>query len=161
MSAPPHRNARRVVQAGAAAGLDIQVHRHEGARTAQQAADLIGCPVGAIVKSILLMSESGPVLVLAAGDNQVDFAKAAVALGVVEVRRADADEARAATGFPIGGIAPLGHPSPLPTVCDRDLLRFDTVWAAAGTPDLVFPATPAGLARAVEAPFAEVAADIP
>ena len=153
-----HRNARRVVEAAAAAGLEIQVREHPGARTAQEAADRIGCPVGAIVKSIVLASDAGPVLVLTAGDNQVDYGKVAAALGCGGVRRADADEVRAATGFPIGGTAPLGHPQALPVLCDQALLRFGEVWAAAGTPDLVFPAEPRALAAAAGAVLADVAA---
>ena len=157
MSAPElHRNARRVVESARERGLELRVHRHEGARTAQQAADLIGCPVGAIVKSIVLHSDQGPLLVLASGDNQVDLAKAAAALGRTGVRRADADEARAATGFPIGGVAPLGHPEPLPVLFDEDLLGFATVWAAAGTPDLVFPAEPEALRVAAGARRADI-----
>jgi prolyl-tRNA editing enzyme YbaK/EbsC (Cys-tRNA(Pro) deacylase) len=154
-----HRNSERVVAGAAAAGLSIEVQRFpEGTRTAQDAADAIGCEVGAIAKSIVLMSDRGAVLVLTSGANRADYDKVGRALGVGNVRRADADEARAATGFPIGGTAPWAHPAPLPVLCDRDLLTYDTVWAAAGTPDTVFAVTPGELLRISGATPADVAA---
>lgn len=153
-----HRNSQRVVDAAAAAGLTVQVHRFaEGTRTAQDAADAIGCPLGAIVKSIVLQSDEGAVLVLTSGGNRVSYDAVSGALGVTGVRRADADEARASTGYPIGGTAPWGHPEPLTILCDEDLLTYDTVWAAGGTPDTVFPITPADLLRITGARVAAVA----
>ena len=153
-----HRNSRRVAEAAAEAGLDVAIQRFpDGTRTAQDAAAAIGCDVGAIVKSIVLVSQEGPLLVLTSGANRVDFERAASTLGVTGVRRADADEARAATGYPIGGTAPWGHPQPLPILCDEDLLRYDTVWAAAGTPDTVFPVTPDDLLRVTRARPARIA----
>ena len=157
MSALPARS-QQVVAAGAAAGLAIQVQRFpEGTRTAADAAAAVGCPVGAIAKSIVLMSDGGPVLVLTSGSNRVDYGKVAAALDMTGVRRADADEARAATGFAIGGTAPWGHPAPLPILCDRDLTTYDVVWAAAGTPDTVFPLSPDDLVRVSGATVADVA----
>lgn len=159
MTADLHRNSRRVVDAAAAAGLAIDVVRFpDGTRTAADAAAAIGCEVGAIVKSIVCWSDQGAVLVLTSGRNRVDYAKVAAVLGVGGVRRADADEARAATGFPIGGTAPFGHPQPLPVLCDADLLGYDQVWAAAGTPDTVFALTPAALVEVSRARVADVAA---
>jgi prolyl-tRNA editing enzyme YbaK/EbsC (Cys-tRNA(Pro) deacylase) len=81
----------------------------------------------------------------------------AAALGVDGVRRADAEEARAATGYPIGGTAPFGHPRAVPMLVDRDLLAYDEVWAAAGTPDTVFPVSPQQLVDATGAPVADIA----
>ena len=153
-----HANTRRVIDAAAAAGLAIEVQRFpEGTRTADDAARAIGCEVAAIAKSIVLDSDRGPVLVLTSGSNRVDYDKVAAALGVSGVTRADAEQARAATSFPIGGTAPWGHPAPLPVLCDEDLLTFDIVWAAAGTPDTVFAITPADLLRLSGAIPADVA----
>jgi prolyl-tRNA editing enzyme YbaK/EbsC (Cys-tRNA(Pro) deacylase) len=155
-----HRNSRRVVEAAAEAGLDLEVTRfpQDGSRTAADAARSIGCPVGAIVKSLVLDSPEGPVLVLTSGANRVDEAKVARALGIERVWRADADTARAATGYPIGGTAPFGHPAPLRTLLDEDLLAFEQVWAAAGTPDSVFPIAPAALHGLSGAAIADVRA---
>lgn len=153
-----HPNTQRVVEAAASAGLSIEVRRFpEGTRTAEDAARAIGCEVAAIAKSIVLASDAGPVLVLTSGSNRVEYAKIAAAAGVAGVRRASADEARAATGYPIGGTAPWGHPAPLIVLCDLDLLALDTVWAAAGTPDTVFAVSPAELLRVAGAGAADVA----
>lgn len=152
-----HRNSRRVLEAAAALGIDLQVTRFpEGTRTAGDAAAAIGCDVGAIVKSLVLRSDTGPLLVFTSGSNRVDYGKVARALGADGVRRADAEVARAATGYPIGGTAPFGHPRPLPMLCDEDLLAFETVWAAAGTPDTVFPIAPQQLVDATGARVADV-----
>lgn len=153
-----HRNSARVVEAAAALGLAVEVTRFpEGTRTAADAAAAIGCEVAAIATSIVLGSDAGPVLVLTSGANRVDPSAVERALGVGNVRRADADQARAATGFPIGGTAPFGHPAPIPTLMDADLFRHDVVWAAAGTPDTVFPIAPKTLAEAAGATVADVA----
>jgi prolyl-tRNA editing enzyme YbaK/EbsC (Cys-tRNA(Pro) deacylase) len=153
-----HPNARRVIEAAAAAGVTVEVTRFpEGTRTAADAAAAIGCPVDAIVKSIVLQADQGPLIVFTSGGNRVDYAKVEQALGVTGVRRADADEVRAATSFPIGGSAPFGHPAPLPLLMDRDLLGFTQVWAAAGTPDTVFPVAPDVLLAATGAAVADVA----
>ena len=126
----------------------------EGTRTAVDAAAAVGCDVDQIVKSLVLMAGEQPVLVLCSGANRVDLAKVGAEFDG-RARMANADEVRAATGFAIGGAPPFGHPSPLPTLVDPHLLGFDEVWAAAGTPDSVFPLTPGDLvagagARAVE-----------
>lgn len=155
-----HRNTRRVLDAAAAQGVAVDVTRFpEGTRTAADAAAAIGCPTAAIVKSIVLDSDDGPLVVLTSGANRVDYAKVAAVLGVGGVRRADADRAREATGYPIGGTAPFGHPRPVPMLLDRDLLAHDEVWAAAGTPDTVFPIAPHRLLEASGAQVADVAED--
>lgn len=129
----------RVVEAAAGVGLDIEVRRFpEGTKTAADAAAAIGCDVGAIVKTIVLHDDEGPLVVFTSGRNRVDYAKVAAALGTSGVRRASADEARAATGYAIGGTAPFGHPAPLRMLVDPDLRAHNPVWAAAGTPDTVF-----------------------
>jgi prolyl-tRNA editing enzyme YbaK/EbsC (Cys-tRNA(Pro) deacylase) len=112
----------------------------ESAHTADQAAAALGVEVGAIVKSLVFERGDAPLLVLCSGANRVDEA----ALGV---RRARAERVREVTGQAIGGVAPYGHPSPLETLVDEDLLRYDEVWAAAGHPSRVFPIAPVDLLR--------------
>ncbi len=129
----------------------------EGTRTAVDAAAAVGCDVDQIVKSLVLMAGEQPVLVLCSGANRVDLAKVGAEFDG-RARMANADEVRAATGFAIGGAPPFGHPSPLPTLVDPHLLGFDEVWAAAGTPDSVFPLTPGDLVAATAAREADVAA---
>ena len=157
-TAPPVPAAvQRVLAAAEALGVEVAWRRFpEGTRTAADAAAAIGCDVAAIVKSIVLMSDQGPLLVLTSGRNRVDYGKAGGALGRTGVRRADADEARAATGFAIGGTPPFGHPQPVATLCDRDLLSYDPVWAAAGTPDSVFPIAAEQLVAVTGAQVADV-----
>jgi prolyl-tRNA editing enzyme YbaK/EbsC (Cys-tRNA(Pro) deacylase) len=126
--------AGRFSEAAAAVGLPPDVRRFpEGTRTAEDAARAIGCDVGQIVKSLVFVDVSGPVLVLCAGDRRVD-----TALVGDDVRRATPDEVREATGFAIGGVPPLGHERHVRTVVDESLRRFATVWCAAGTPRAVF-----------------------
>jgi prolyl-tRNA editing enzyme YbaK/EbsC (Cys-tRNA(Pro) deacylase) len=154
-----HPHSRRVIAAGREFGIEVEVHRFPaGTRTAADAATAIGCEVAAICKSIVLGSAAGPLVVLTSGANRVDYAKVEAALGVGAVGRADAEEARAATGYPIGGTAPFGHPRPVPMLCDEDLLSHEIVWAAGGTPDTVFPITPQALVEATRALVADVAA---
>jgi len=144
------RSARRVQAALHALGLDVAVRElPASARTAAEAAAAVGVEQGAIVKSLVFRgARSGDaVLVLVAGDNRADEARLEAALGE-PVERADADFVRSATGYAIGGVPPVGHPEPLRTLVDEDLLRFEAVWAAAGTPHAVFPVAPAALARA-------------
>jgi prolyl-tRNA editing enzyme YbaK/EbsC (Cys-tRNA(Pro) deacylase) len=141
--------AQRVQDALRAKGLDSRVrHMAETTRTAQEAAAACGCAVGQIVKSLVFRgARSGtPYLLLVSGANRVDEKRAAERIGE-PLRRPDARYVREATGFAIGGIPPLGHDRLLATFMDEDLLRFDVVWAAAGTPDAVFPVAPAHLAE--------------
>lgn len=153
-----HRNNVRVLDAAARLGLDLRVTRFPaGTRTAQDAADAIGCDVGAIVKSLVLDSDDGPFMVLTSGANRVSYGKVEVATGRAGIGRADADAVRDATSYPVGGVSPFGHPAPLAVVIDRDLLRHDEIWAAAGTPDSVFPITPDALVEATGAEPADVA----
>jgi len=124
-------------------GLDVSVVMlPDSARTAPEAAVAVGCDVGQIVKSLVFMRDDEPVIVLCAGDRRV----AAKRLGL---RAANADEARAATGFAIGGIPPLGHDRKLETLIDESLRRFVTVWSAAGTPHAVFEADTDALIAAI------------
>lgn len=118
----------------------------ESARTAPEAAAAVGVEVGAIVKSLVFRCGDEAVLALVSGANRADEARLEEEFGA-PVGRADAEFARTATGFSIGGVPPLGHPAPLRTVVDEDLLRYEVVWAAAGTPHAVFPIEPMELAR--------------
>jgi prolyl-tRNA editing enzyme YbaK/EbsC (Cys-tRNA(Pro) deacylase) len=148
-----------VVQAGRDAGLDLHVREFpDGTRTAAAAAEAVGCAVDQIVKSLVFVADATPVLVLTSGGNRVDEAKVALRTGASAVRKADADEARAATGYAIGGTPPFGHPRKLAVLVDQDLTRFDEVWAAAGTPRHVFPIAPDALLRASGGRVADVAA---
>ncbi|MEE8602419.1 YbaK/EbsC family protein [Euzebya tangerina] len=148
----------RVIDAAAELGLELSVQRFpEGTRTAQDAADAIGCGVAAIAKSIVVASDQGAVLVLTSGANLVDFPRVEAAAGVTGVRRASAEEARAATGYAIGGTAPFGLATAMRILADRDLMLFDEVWVAAGTPDTVFPLEPRELITGAGATVADVA----
>jgi prolyl-tRNA editing enzyme YbaK/EbsC (Cys-tRNA(Pro) deacylase) len=124
-------------------GLDVEVKTvPDSTRTAVEAAAVVGCEVGQIVKSLVFIRDGDATMVLCAGDRRV----AADRLGL---RAASADEARAATGFSIGGIPPLGHDRPLETLIDASLRRFATVWCAAGTPHAVFEAGTDALIAAI------------
>ena len=121
---------------------DLEVRRYPaGTRTAADAARAIGCEVGQIVKSLVFVVGGAPVVCLVSGSNQVSPDRLA-ALAGEPVDKASADEVRHATGYAIGGVPPFGHVTSLPVYLDRDLLRYDEVWAAAGRPDAVFPITP-------------------
>lgn len=117
-----------------------------GTRSAAEAAAAVGCTVAEIAKSIVFRSGERPVLVIASGVNRVDPAKVAARLGR-EIARADADFVRAATGFAIGGVAPLGHLTPPLVLVDEALLALDPIWAAAGSAAHVFRTSAAELVR--------------
>ena len=152
-----HPNVARVTDAARAAGVDISVERFpEGTRTAADAARAVGCEVGQIVKSLVFMANGRPVVALVSGANRVDLGRLAAATAATGARRADGDEARAATGFAIGGVPPFGHAAEVTIVVDRDLLAFDRVWAAAGLPDAVFPIAPDDLLRASGGTVADI-----
>jgi len=143
-----HPNVARVVAAAHDAGLEIAVERFpEGTRTATDAARAVGCEVAEIVKSLVFVADDAPVVALVSGAHRVDLARLAVAVGAAEVRKANGDEAREATGFPIGGVPPFGHSGAVTVVVDRDLLGHDRLWAAAGMPDAVFAIAPDELLR--------------
>lgn len=124
-------------------GIDTRVVEFEQAtRTAQDAADAIGCQVGQIVKSLIFRTKSGQgLLVLTSGSNRVDEKHVRELVGE-KLGKADADFVRAATGYAIGGVPPFGHASQLSTFIDQDLLQYKTIWAAAGTPNAVFQLDP-------------------
>lgn len=114
----------------------------DSTRTAQEAADAIGCEVAQIAKSILFrLPDDRPLLVVASGGNRVNEKLVSSRLGE-KLGKADADFVRERTGFVIGGVAPLGHTEKIETLVDEDLFRFETIWAAAGHPKAVFQLTP-------------------
>ncbi|GAB5468329.1 MAG: YbaK/EbsC family protein [Rhodospirillales bacterium] len=140
----------RVLEAAARASLSISVMEMPAStRTAAEAAEACGCSVAEIVKSLVFCgAESGRlVLLLVSGAKQVDLAKAAEAIGE-PLARADPKAVRATTGFAIGGVAPIGHLTDLPTWIDESLLGFKRVWAAAGAPTAVFAVAPRALQQA-------------
>lgn len=158
-AAPLAPSARRVQAALDALGLAGSRVRELGvpARTAQEAADALGVPVGAIAKSLVFRAASGTaVMVVAAGDRRVDEARIGAALGE-PIGRADAAFVRESTGYAIGGIPPLGHAAPLVLFVDASLARFPAVWAAGGTPHAVFPIAPAVLSALPGARTVDVA----
>lgn len=143
----PERS-RQVAEALQAAGVRPLVRRlDDSTRTAALAAEALGCEVGAIANSLVFMAGPTPVLVLTSGRHRVATKALAARLDLPRLDRADPDQVRAATGQAIGGVAPLGHPSPLTTVVDEALADYDRIWAAAGTPDTVFPTTHEELVR--------------
>lgn len=140
-----HPSAQKVADAARELGLDVEIVEFaQTTRTAQEAADAIGCEAAQIVKSLLFTVNGQPIMALVSGANQLDFGKLAALCGVgrEKIKRPDADTVKAATGFSIGGVPPFGHTSPLPVYVDEDLLQFDVVWAAAGTPFAVFAIAP-------------------
>jgi len=146
-----HPSAQRVADAAAGLGLTIDIVTFaEPTRTAEQAAAAIGCEVGQIVKSLVFTVGGAPVMALVSGANQLDTRKLAALFGVgrKQVERADADTVRAATGYAIGGVPPFGHATAMTVYVDADLMGYDVIWAAAGTPNTVFPLAPADLLRA-------------
>ena len=125
-------------------------------RTSRQAADALGIEVGQVAKSVIFRrkSDDAAVLVVTSGDRRVDEKKVAAMVGALD--RADADYVKARTGFSIGGVAPLGHANPPVTLIDRELFRFNEIWAAAGHPNGVFKLSPQQLVEMTGAPVAEV-----
>ncbi len=154
-----HPTAQKVADAAQTLGLKIEIKEFEAStRTAQEAAQAVGCDVAQIVKSLLFVVDGQPTMALVSGANQLDEKKLATLCGVSrkKIKRADADTARAATGFAIGGVPPFGHLTPLPTFIDETFWRFELIWAAAGTPNAVFAIKPDDLKQATKATVAEI-----
>ena len=150
----------RFEQAVKEAGLSFDIRRFpSGTRTAADAARAVGCDIGQIVKSLVFVADGRAFLALTSGENRADPERLAGLLGASEVRRASADQAKEATGFAIGGTPPFGHPQQLQVLVDRDLLGYDLLWAAAGTPDSVFSLTPDQLLAASGALVADFKED--
>ncbi|WP_424934535.1 YbaK/EbsC family protein [Amaricoccus macauensis] len=147
----------RVIAEAEKLGLGITPLRlDDGTRTAADAAAACNCTVGQIVKSVIfrVTGSDRHVLFLTAGDNRVDPAKASAAAGVT-LEKADAAGVRKHTGFAIGGVSPLGHLTPIETFLDPDILQYETIWAAAGTPHHVFEIAPQALANALSPRLAD------
>lgn len=144
-----------MVAAASAHGIDVEVRAFpQGTRTAEDAAAAIGCDVAQIVKSLVFVVDDAPVLAMVGGADRLDERRLALAAGADEVRRANADEVRQATGYAVGGVPPFGHATPLRSFVDDALLAHDVVWAAAGTPTHVFACPPATLVDATGATIA-------
>ncbi len=150
-----HRKAKRVQQV---LGSDFTVLEFDQpTASVTQAATAIGCEIAQIAKSLVFADATGgPVLVIASGANRVDEAKVGEILGT-SIHRADAEFVKSATGFSIGGIPPVGHPTRLITLLDQTLKDFDEIWAAGGTPTSVFCLAPGQLNELTGGAFADVA----
>jgi Cys-tRNA(Pro) deacylase len=154
-----HPTAQKFAMLAQEFGLDIAVQEYaDGARTAEEAAAAVGCGVAQIVKSLLFVVQDQPTMVLVSGGNRLDEKKLAALCGVgrKQIRRSNADSAREVTGYAIGGIPPFGHVTPLLTYVDADLLLYEVLWAAAGTPHAVFAVTPHDLVRVTNGTVADV-----
>jgi prolyl-tRNA editing enzyme YbaK/EbsC (Cys-tRNA(Pro) deacylase) len=154
-----HANAVLVatfLQANGVAGQVMELP--EPAPTAVAAAAQLGCEVGAIANSLVFAADGVPLLVLTSGAHRVDTAKVARIVGAEKVKRATPEFVREATGQPIGGVAPVGHPKPLRTLIDTWLEKYDVVWAAAGHPHTIFPTSYGELLRVTGGGPAEVGA---
>ena len=144
-----HRNAARVQAALVAAGSGAVVRElPASAHTSAQAATALGVKVDQIAKSLVFVADGQPVLIVLCGADRLDPARLARHLGANGVRRAGADTVREATGFPIGGVSPVGHAAGLRVLVDRALATYAVVWAAGGTPNAVFPTSFAELLAA-------------
>lgn len=135
---------QRVQEALDQSGLSLEVvELPQSTRTAQEAADVVGCQLGQIVKSMVFRGSDSetPYLVLVSGPNRADLERVSQLVGE-PIQMGDADFVHEVTGFSIGGVAPVGMPEPIQTLIDRDLLQYDTIWAAAGTPRSVFSLSP-------------------
>ena len=158
MKPAQHPTALRTAALLCDAGVDARVVEFDQpTRTSAEAAVAIGCTVAEIAKSIVFRgAHSGQaVIVVASGDNRVSETKVAEQVGE-PLARADAEFVRAATGYAIGGVAPIGHAQPVKLLLDEDLRRFETVWAAAGTPYSVFPLRPDQLRALTGAEWSDV-----
>jgi len=137
--------------------LDFKIHDFdEFTHTAIQAATALGCDVSQIAKSLIFKSASGqPILVIASGSNRVDITKIAKLLGEI-IDKADADFVKNSTGFTIGGVPPFAFPQKIITFIDQDLLKFDTIWAAAGANNSVFSLTVDNLIKISQGQVADI-----
>ena len=152
-----HPNTLRVIAAAREAGLEITTRRFpEGTKTAADAAAAIGVSVGQIVKSLVFAVDGEIVMAYVSGSNQLDEKKLAAAAGGAKCSRVDADAVRAATGYPIGGVPPLGLATQMRIFIDPDLLQYDEVWAAAGTWNDVFAIEPGALQRATDGVVSDI-----
>lgn len=141
MADPVQRFREAMIRQGAQ--FDIKT-MDQSTHTAAEAAEAVGCGVGAIVKSLVFLADGTPILVLVSGPNRVDTALLGRQLGAT-ISKADANQVKAATGYSIGGVPPFGHPTLVRTIVDADLLAQHELWAAAGSATAVFPILPTRL----------------
>ncbi|MGZ0146670.1 YbaK/EbsC family protein [Kribbella sp. WER1] len=135
-----HPNVQKVADALQAAGATAEiVILDQAVPTAAAAAAELGCAVGAIANSLIFDGDGAPVLILTSGAHRVDTAKVAAGLGIGKLKRATPEFVKQHTGQSIGGVAPVGHPGPVPTYVDTALAQYPVIWAAAGIPHSVFP----------------------
>ena len=145
-----HPTAKKFAESAKALGLEVEIRQFEATtRTAEDAANAIGCTVGQIVKSLVFLVDGEAVMTLVSGPNRLDEKKLAGLCGVgrKKIKRADADKVREVTGYSIGGVPPFAHAKSLRTFIDEDFFQYDAVWAAGGTSNAVFPIAPDVLAR--------------
>ena len=130
-------------------------------QTAEDAAAAVGCELGQIVKTLFFLADGRPTIALVAGDRQVDTAKLAELVGVgrKKLKMGSPDEVLEATGFPVGGVSPVGLAAPCDVVVDSTLNRFEEIWAAAGAGNAVFPAQPSVLVGAINGQWADIVRD--
>lgn len=148
MTEPLPRSARAVRAALDEHGVAGEIRvLPAAAKTALAAAEVLGCPVGAIANSLVFAADGEPLLVMTSGAHRVDTAALAARIGAAVIARATPEFVRAATGQAIGGVAPTGHPAPLRTIVDEALAGHETLWAAAGAPETLFPLSFAELVR--------------
>ena len=157
-----HPTAERFADAAAEQyGVDVDVHEFDdGTKTAADAAAAIGCDVAQIASSLVFVADGEPVVVVTSGANRVSEARVADAVGASGAEAVDMagpDEVKAATGWSIGGVPPICHETDVPVLLDRTLLDHETVWAAAGTPEAVWPIAPDRLVELADAQVADVA----
>ena len=146
----------KVVRSARQLGLEVEVRELEtSTRTVADAARALGCGEAEIAKSIVFVCDGEPIVCVASGEHRIDPDKLAVVHDCAEVRQAGADEVRAATGFPVGAVPPIGHD--LPVIVDEALLRHRRIWAAAGTGDSLFCLDPRELVDCLQADVAELA----
>lgn len=139
---PLHPSAQRVADALWAVGVRGTVRQFEqSTKTSVDAATALGCDVGAIASCLVFVADDAPIVVVTSGAHRVDTTFLAQEIGASTIRMASADEVRAATGQPIGGVAPVNWPSSLCVYLDEDLAAYAEIWSAAGTPNAVFPTT--------------------
>jgi prolyl-tRNA editing enzyme YbaK/EbsC (Cys-tRNA(Pro) deacylase) len=149
----------RVQEALHEAGIDVKVLRlSESTRTAVEAAQAVGCEIGAIAKSLLFMAGGEPLLVICSGDRRVDQAKVSALVGASSAKMATLDDVRRYTGYAIGGVPPMGLATPIRTLMDERLLQWPVIYAAAGAHDALFPIDPKVLADKSGATLADVVA---
>jgi len=155
-----HPRVLEVVTALKAANLNDAANNiavlEDSAPTAAAAAEQLGCELGAIANSLIFSVNDQPLLVLTSGAHRVNTTFVAEFLGVPSLDRADADFVRTHTGQAIGGVGPVGHPHPIGTLVDIDLMNYDVVWAAAGHPHTMFPTTFADLVRMTDGTVTQV-----